>query len=104
MKTILDLIKGTLTGVDGEGSAKRISMLHMLLLITLLHFVYAFAFTFIVCVASPNVTPSVIHTQVISYFEEVDIIDCIIFLTLAGYAVIESITKLVQVFKGQKSE
>lgn len=104
LKNIIDKILGTIIGPDGEGSAKRMSMFNMMVLISIVHLVYAWCYRYIVIHAIPGVTPNVIHTEVISQFDEFYIIDCVLFLTLAGYAVIESITNLVQVFKNSKTE
>jgi hypothetical protein len=103
-KGLWDILKGTLAGIDNEGSAKRITSFYIVMfLLTALHAVYLIAFMVIVNRAASNISPSSIDTTVIKMYDYVFAMDHFTIWLLLGLATVETITGLVKTIKGQNT-
>lgn len=102
MKSLFDVLKGTILGVDGEGSAKRIAAMHFLLLITIIDFAYLYWCDVIVIRAKPGIIPSVIDTNVMDQFTHVHDSHTLSLWLLLGLATLEMIFQIVKLIKGEK--
>ncbi len=97
-KGFWDIIKGTLAGVDNEGSAKRATSFYtVIVLITGLDAVYIYAFW-----RSINkLCSDEICKIVMNMYEPVLDVHFLFVLVLLGLATIEMITNLIKTVKGQ---
>lgn len=102
MKSLINVLKGTILGVDGKGSAKRIAAMHFLFLITILDIAYVHWCNVIVDRAQPGVAPSVIDTKVIDMYTYVHASHSVNLWLFLGLATIEMIFQIVKLIKGDK--
>ena len=98
MKSIWDIIKGTLTGINNDGSAKRATAAYFtIVLLTSLLAVYELAFWR----SSGKLTPNSLDINIVDNYTNV-LYSCQIALYIfLGLATVETITTLVKTFKGQ---
>jgi hypothetical protein len=105
---ILEILKGTIIGLDGEGSAKRATSFYfVVVLLTAMIGFYLYEFKYIIHKSGINGMPApitTVDTAVIGMYEYIFTITTITVWLLLGLATLETITKLVQIFKGQKTE
>lgn len=96
-KSLWEVIKGTIKGIDNEGSAKRATTFYtVVILITLLDIVFSYKFY--------TASTTEIDKMVIDMFPYVLSAHLIFAILLLGLATIEMITNLIKVVKGYKED
>lgn len=99
MKGIWEIIKGTLTGLDNQGSAKRATAAFVTgIILCSLVIVYEIAFLYSVRTGHPNR----IHVIVVEMFLYLIYAFIIYGCILLGLATLETITTLVKTIRGKE--
>ncbi len=96
-KSLWSTIKGTLQGINNEGSAKRATTFFFVA-IFLSSLLAVYEYGVIIAIQAP--VPTVIHIQLVKYYPEVFWSLLITILTLLGFATLELITALVKKVTG----
>lgn len=100
-KTFIEIIKGTLTGTDGDGSAKRItSFWFAVVLLGTLTGVYEHCFYLSVT----SLVPTKVQEMVVRMYEPLHYSLQLTIWMLCGLATIETVTALIKTLKGDKKE
>lgn len=98
-KSFWEIIKGTLTGVDNEGSAKRITTFYFaVILITSLTLVYEYCFYLAVI----SLVPTVVQVSVVKMYEAIHFSLQLTLWLLCGLATVETVTSLIRTIRGKE--
>ncbi len=99
-KSFWDIIKGGFTGIDNEGSAKRMTAFYVtIILITFLDTIYAVGFTKALWAKVPNDLDKLVVDSFTSLIYAHIIFVCL----LLAVATIEGITNMIATAKGTKT-
>lgn len=100
-KTFWQIIKGSLSGTDGEGSAKRLCMAFFCLcLIMPSKIVYLICFY----AASISLAPTSVQIMIVKMYQPLNWTEQLSLWMFAGLATFEGVSNLVKWFRGGKAE
>lgn len=101
MKNLFQTIIGSLQGLNNEGSGKRMTAMYFTVIL-LTSLIVAYEYGLYVAVRAQ--VPTSIHISIIEMYTVVNYSLLITVWLLLGLATIETITHLIQVFKGQRED
>lgn len=100
-KSLWQIVKGSLTGTDNEGSAKRMLLLYFAcILLTSLTAVYNYCFY----LAAIAVLPTVTHVKIVSMYEAVNFSYQLSIMIFAGLATFEGVITIIKTVFGKKED
>lgn len=99
-KSLWQIIKGSLTGTDNEGSAKRMLLLYFAaILLTSLTMVYNYCFYLAAIAQLPTIT----HIKIVAMYEAVNFSYQLSIMIFAGLATFEGVITIIKTVFGKNS-